>query len=54
MSSKIKVRTIRPHDTSEGMKLPGDVYGRTKEDADSLSALGVVRIVATAKPKDGK
>ena len=54
MSFKVQVRTIRPHDTAEGMKLPGDVYDRTKEDADQLSALGVVGIVATAKPKAGK
>ena len=54
MSSKIKVRTIRPHDTVEGMKLPGDGYDRTKEDADHLSALGVVGLVASAKPKAGK
>lgn len=54
MSHNTKVRTVRPHDTSEGMKQPGDVYARSKDDADYLSLLGVVDIVPSAKPKTGK
>ena len=46
----VKVRTIRPHDTVDGMKQPGEVYDRTKEEADTLSVVGVVSIVA-AKAK---
>lgn len=47
----VKVRTIRPHDTAEGMKLPGDVYDRTKAHAAQLSAAGVVEMVAAQKAK---
>ena len=47
----VKVRTIRPHDTSGGMKSPGDEYDRTKEDADHLAMTGVVSIVATKASK---
>jgi len=49
--SPVKVRTIRPHDTVDGMKQPGEVYDRTKEEADTLSAVGVVGIVPAAPPK---
>lgn len=45
---RVKVRTIRPHDTSEGMKVPGDEYERTKADAESLRAAGVVSIITKA------
>lgn len=41
----IKVRTIRPHDTSEGMKAPGEEYDRAKADAEQLAGQGVVEIV---------
>ena len=51
MSSKIQVRTIRPHDTAEDMKLPGEFYDRMKEDADHLSAPGVVGIITPAKAR---
>jgi hypothetical protein len=54
MSLKVSVRTIRPHDTSEGLKQPGDVYDRTKEDADKLSAAGVVEAAPATKPKARK
>jgi hypothetical protein len=47
--SNAQVRTVRPHDTSEGLKQPGEVYDRTREDADTLAAIGVVEIVE-AKP----
>jgi len=47
-SNPVKVRTIRPHDTVDGMKQPGEVYDRTKEEADTLSAVGVVGIVPAA------
>ena len=50
--SKVTVRTIRPHDTVDGLKQPGEVYDRTKEEADTLSAVGVVGIVpAASAPK---
>jgi hypothetical protein len=49
----VKVRTIRPHDTAEGFKQPGDEYDRTKPDADKLSAAGVVSFV-TPKATKGK
>jgi hypothetical protein len=54
MSLNAQVRTVRPHDTSEGLKQPGEVYDRTREDADTLAAIGVVEIVEAkpvAKPK---
>lgn len=48
----VTVRTIRPHDTTDGLRSPGDEYERTKADADKLAAAGVVSIVAAkAKPK---
>ena len=47
----VKVRTIRPHDTTEGLKQPGDEYERTKSDAEKLSAAGVVSIVAAKAAK---
>ena len=45
MSHNIKVRTVRPHDTTEGTRQPGEVYDRTKEEADTLLAIGVVDLV---------
>jgi len=50
----VRVRTIRPHDTTEGLKVPGDEYDRTKEEADTLSAQGIVRIVKTTAPAKSK
>jgi len=47
----VKVRAIRPHDTTEGMKAPGDEYERTKAHADQLSKAGVVEIVAAKASK---
>jgi hypothetical protein len=44
----VKVRTIRPHDTTEGLRLPGDEYERTAKDAEQLSKAGVVEL---ATPK---
>jgi hypothetical protein len=41
----VKVRTIRPHDTTEGLRAPGDEYERSKTDADQLAKKGVVEIV---------
>jgi hypothetical protein len=40
----VKVRTIRPHDTTEGLRAPGDEYERSKTDADQLAKQGVVEI----------
>ncbi len=53
-SNPVKVRTIRPHDTVDGMKQPGEVYDRTKEEADTLSAVGVVGIVPAAPAPKAK
>ncbi len=53
-SNPVKVRTIRPHDTVDGMKQPGEVYDRTKEEADTLSAVGVVETVPAPKAKGAK
>lgn len=47
----VKVRTIRPHDTADGMRSPGDEYLRSPADAKQLAAAGVVELVETAKPK---
>ena len=48
----VRVRTIRPHDTTDGLRTPGDEYERTYADADQLAVAGVVSIVAAkAKPK---
>lgn len=44
----VKVRTIRPHDTTEGLRAPGDEYERSKAEADQLAKQGVVGLV-TAK-----
>jgi hypothetical protein len=42
---RVKVRTIRPHDTTEGLRAPGNEYERSKTDADQLAKQGVVEIV---------
>jgi hypothetical protein len=44
----VKVRTIRPHDTTEGLRAPGDEYERSKTDADQLAEQGVVEVSARA------
>lgn len=49
----VKVRTIRPHDTADGMKSPGDEYERTQEDAEQLQAGGIVEVVKR-KPAKSK
>lgn len=57
MSHNVKVRTIRPHDTTDGMKAPGEQYERRAADADQLVKLGVVAIAIArppAKPKARK
>ncbi|MDO9442424.1 MAG: hypothetical protein Q7T73_16170 [Beijerinckiaceae bacterium] len=43
----LKVRSILPHFTAEGMKDPVDEYDRTYADADQLAELGVVEVVTT-------
>ena len=54
-SDHVTVRTIRPHDTSEGLRSPGDEYQRSKAEAAQLVAAGVVAIVGTvAKPTRAK
>ncbi len=52
--SKVKVRTIRPHDTSDGLRSPGDVYDRPAGEAKQLADLGVVALVAAPKAKSAK
>lgn len=47
----VKVRTIRPHDTTEGLKAPGDEYLRAAADAKALADAGVVEIVQAAPAK---
>jgi hypothetical protein len=42
----VKVRTLRPHHTTDGFKTPGDEYERTHADADKLAAGCVVAILA--------
>lgn len=42
-----KVRTVRQHDTAEGMKAPGDVYDRAKSEAEYLAEKGIVEIIST-------
>lgn len=51
MSHNVKVRTVRPHDTTEGMKAPGDEYERTAADAKQLAEAGVVAMVTSAPAK---
>ena len=51
MSNAVKVRTIRPHETSEGLKQPGDQYERSQKDADQLAKAGVVEVVAAKRAK---
>lgn len=46
----VKVRTIRPHDTNEGMRQPGDEYDRLKAEADHLIARGVVELASVNAP----
>ena len=41
----VKVRTIRPHDTTKGLRAPGDLYERSKTDADQLAKQGVVELM---------
>ncbi len=42
----IEVRTLRQHDTVDGMKAPGECYTRPKAEAEQLAARGVVELVA--------
>lgn len=46
----VTVKAVRPHDTSDGMKQPGDTYTRDAGEAETLRAAGVLSIVAD-KPK---
>lgn len=40
-----RVRTLRDHDTAEGMRHEGDEYVRSNADAEHLAALSVVEIL---------
>jgi hypothetical protein len=53
MSHNVKVRTIRPHDTTEGLKAPGDEYERTAADAKQLADQGIVETVTAKAAKKG-
>jgi hypothetical protein len=46
--SKVKVRALRPHDTVDGIKQPGEEYERTAEDAKHLSDRRIVQAVQTS------
>ncbi len=52
--SPVKVRTIRPHDTSDGLRSPGDVYDRPASEAKQLADQGVVALVTAPKAKGAK
>jgi hypothetical protein len=54
MSHNVKVRTIRPHDTTNGLKQPGDQYERTAADAKQLADAGVVELVTAAPARASK
>jgi hypothetical protein len=41
----LTVRTIRQHDTIDGMKMPGDEYQRAYHDAHILAAGNIVEII---------
>jgi hypothetical protein len=51
MSDLVKVRTIRPHDTTDGLRQPGDEYQRARTEAETLRDQGVLEIVATRATK---
>ena len=53
-SNSVKVRTIRPHDTSDGMRSPGDEYDRPTSEAKQLADQGVVALVVAPKAKGAK
>lgn len=43
----VPVRTIRPHDTTEGVRAPGEEYERPGNEASFLEARGVVEILTS-------
>ena len=45
----VTVRAIRPHDTADGPKAPGDAYQRERGEAEALAGKGIVTIEAAAK-----
>lgn len=49
----VRVRAIRPHDTTEGMRAPGEEYERSKAEAEQLHAQGIVspKAFAAKAPK---
>lgn len=50
LKESVMVRTLRPHDTVDGQRAPGDEYKRSPADAKQLAQAGVVAIVETKKP----
>ncbi|SOB88296.1 hypothetical protein SAMN06297144_3447 [Sphingomonas guangdongensis] len=53
MSRNVTVRAVRPHDTADGLRQPGDEYERPEAEAKALAAQGVVTITkATRKPQE--
>ncbi len=52
--NQVKVRAIRPHDTVDGTKAPGDEYERDETDAKMLAAMGVLELVAANAPAKSK
>lgn len=52
--NRMKVRTLRPHDTSDGLRAPNEEYERSAAEAQLLADKGVVEIVATPKARAKK
>ena len=46
----VTVRAIRPHDTTEGLKQPGDEYQRPAAEVRQLAGI-VETVTPKAKPK---
>jgi hypothetical protein len=45
----VTVRALRPHDTADGLKAPGDAYQRERAEAEALADKSIVTIEAAAK-----
>ena len=52
MSRKAKVKAIRPHLTSGGMRQPGDEYERDAVEAAALAAQDVLEVLADVDAPD--
>jgi hypothetical protein len=45
IADPVTVRAVRPHDTVEGLKLPGDEYQRARTEAEILRNGGILAII---------